>query len=494
MKRSYLYLLTILCTCVLALFSCRKDIDFYLKGKESPSSSVLENAKIHYLQNVNIESNNRLGANWKDSWIINKDGGEILIVPAPEIQQNNKNFSLRRFFAFRMKNEQVQNVNILELLGKGFDVEKNIDLLVSSAGNKIDGFNGSILLYDINYYPQKSYIYENGQLQKNKEASIVNISNLSTDLNLILKKASVEQSEKSVSNIATAPCPPVAPSWGNVVPPMAPDCTVSVYTETVRNALGCVTSITSYYQSHTCPAVCTSCGSGSGSGGGSGSGSGSGSGTIGGGNPPYGGGGTTEIKNRVANTCVKNMVNSVLNKNVEYTAKQSLNSIFGESMELNIYFQDNYEFPNNSNYGLCQVSNLTSFPNGEIKTMNAHIYLNSPVLSTMSQEIIALTTVHESIHAYLSYKGYLTQNNQAQHVVMLKNHVALMANYLITNFQTPKKEAYALSFGGLDVFDELTSSTKQSIINGLGADFPTQNERATIMAEYEMGYKGKKCP
>ena len=77
---------------------------------------------------------------------------------------------------------------------------------------------------------------------------------------------------------------------------------------------------------------------------------------------------------------------------------------------------------------------------------------------------------------------------------MLKNHVALMVNYLITNFQTPKKEAYALSFGGLDVFDELTSSTKQSIINGLGADFPTQNERATIMAEYEMGYKGKKCP
>jgi len=46
-------------------------------------------------------------------------------------------------------------------------------------------------------------------------------------------------------------------------------------------------------------------------------------------------------------------------------------------------------------------------------------------------------------------------------------------------------------------FDSLTSATKQQIIAdlsaSLGADFPNVNERATIMVDYEMGYKGKKC-
>lgn len=69
---------------------------------------------------------------------------------------------------------------------------------------------------------------------------------------------------------------------------------------------------------------------------------------------------------------------------------------------------------------------------------------------------------------------------------------------MINKFKTPKKEAYGLAFNGLDkAFDSLTSATKQQIITdlstSLGADFPNVNERATIMVDYEMGYKGKKC-
>jgi len=70
------------------------------------------------------------------------------------------------------------------------------------------------------------------------------------------------------------------------------------------------------------------------------------------------------------------------------------------------------------------------------------------------------------------------------------------ANYKLG--KTKAKEAYTLDFNGLDVtFNELTSTTKNPIIaelsTSLGTTLPTLSERAIIIADYEMGYKGKKC-
>lgn len=493
MKRSYLYFLTILFACLLVLFSCRKDIEFILEGKESPSASILENVKIYYMQNIISGSPNRLNAKWKDSWLVRTDGKEILLVPTPEWKLFSKDFDVRRYFAFDIKNEQVLQAHIVEVIGKGGDVAKNVDAVISTSQKDNYDFNGSVIYYDINYNYSHSHAFKDGKLKKDVSSSVVTTPypNFKVNETIYLKKAGQSKNKKTGST-----CPSVQPYWTNIIPAdaMGEGCTVTILTETFRDQYGCVTAITYSYMGHQCPSVCTTCGSGSGSGSG-GTGSAIGSSDTGG-NPPYGGGGGAIIMNHVQDPCVRKMVDSVISKDVEFKARQSLFTIFGQTNDFNLFFYDNDTLGYNI-LGNCQASNFR-YSQGQISGMDAKIQLNSPRLSAMSQEIIAVVTIHEGVHAYLSYRGFISQNNQAQHVVMLKNHVSLIANYLITNFKTPAKEAYALSFTGLDTaFDGLTSTSKQQIINdlsaSLGTTFPNANERAIIMADYEMGYKGKKC-
>ncbi|WP_343557480.1 hypothetical protein [Sphingobacterium sp.] len=494
MKRSYLYFLTILFSCLLVLFSCRKDIEFILDGKESPSASVLENAKIYYMQNINSASVNRLDAKWKDSWLIKQNGKEILLTPTPERKLFSKDFDVRRYFAFEIKNEQVVLSNIVEIIGKGDDVSKHTNALISKSKDTSYDFDGSIIYYDINYKYSHSYVYAEGKIKENLNSSI-----LTAAYSDFKEKQSTYLKSNTKKTASATTCPGVLPFWTNIIPAAAfgEGCTVTIYTETTRDQNGCVTKITHSYTGHSCPSVCTTCGSGSGSGSGSdGSGSGIGSSTTTG-NPPYGGGGGAIIVNNVKDPCVKKMVDSIISKDIEFKTRQSLYIIFGQTNDFNLYFYDNDPTLSYNTLGTCLASNLR-YSQGQLSGMDATIQLNSPRLSTMSQEIIAVTTVHEGIHAYLSYKGFISQNNQAQHVEMLKSQVSLMANYLITKFNTPAKEAYALAFNGLDVaFNELTSATKNQIITelstSLGTTFPTLSERAIIMADYEMGYKGKKC-
>ncbi|KKO92467.1 hypothetical protein AAW12_05040 [Sphingobacterium sp. Ag1] len=488
MKRTYLYFLSVLFSCLLVLFSCRKDIEFILDGKESPSASILENAKIYYMENINSKSGNRLDAKWKESWFLKKNGKEFLIVPAPERKLFSKDFHIRRYFTFDLENEKVQRANIVEVIGEKDDLPKKVDDLLSLSKEIPNSFNGSLLYYDINYRYNYARVYENGKLKSDVIAKVSTspFSEFERKENINIKKAT---NKKSVV------CPIVIPYWIKTVPTEATreGCVVTIYEETTSDQNGCITKRTFSYAGHECPSVCTTCGSGSGSGSG-GSGSGIGSGNTGG-NPPYGGGGAL-IVNNVQNPCVRKMVDSIISKDIVFTARQSLNTIFGQSNDFNLYFYDNEPLGYN-NLGNCLASNIR-YSQGQISGMDATIQLNSPRLSTMSQEIVAVTTVHEGVHAYLSYKGFISQNNQAQHVVMLKTYVSFMANYLINKFKTPNKEAYALAFNGLDTaFGELSSDTKQQITDGLstslGTVFPTLNERTTIMADYEMGYKGKKC-
>lgn len=285
MKRTYLYFLTVLFTCLLALFSCRKDIEFLLEGKESPSASVLENAKIYYMQNINSARADRLDAKWKESWIVKQNGKEVLVVPAPQRKLYEKGYDIQRYFAFDYKNEKITKANIVEFLSKDYDLKANIDnLILLNKGNN-QNFEGSILYYDINYRYIESFSFKNGKLEENKEASIITSSILDFKENYIKKGRLLSSTRKKA-----VVCPYVEPYWTNNVPGAAygEGCTVTIYREVTYDLNNCATDITFTYTGHECPSVCTTCGSGSG-----GSGSGSGSGDSGG-NPPYGGGGTVD--------------------------------------------------------------------------------------------------------------------------------------------------------------------------------------------------------
>ena len=64
-------------------------------------------------------------------------------------------------------------------------------------------------------------------------------------------EATKGQSKKSANNVKAANCGSITPRWGSPAPPMADDCTATIYVVTITDENGCVTDIIYNYQSHT---------------------------------------------------------------------------------------------------------------------------------------------------------------------------------------------------------------------------------------------------
>ncbi|MGJ1267022.1 hypothetical protein ACR78G_07520 [Sphingobacterium spiritivorum] len=211
-------------------------------------------------------------------------------------------------------------------------------------------------------------------------------------------------------------------------------------------------------------------------------------------NPPIGGSDTGEqkeeenIENNIENPCLKNMVDKIIKKDIEFTIEETLLSIFGENNDFNIIYNESKTL-REDNHGRAIPSNFKINNQGQYTGMDINIELNVNTLPNSSQEFITTVIVHESIHAYLNYKGFVYATNQ--HDIMLTNYISLMANYLSNKFEIPIKDAYALSMGGLQ--NSINDQILQNLKNKLGQQFPNNNERLNLQDQYRSGYKGKKC-
>jgi hypothetical protein len=80
------------------------------------------------------------------------------------------------------------------------------------------------------------------------------------------------------------------------------------------------------------------------------------------------------------------------------------------------------------------------------------ITLNTNVIDHASQEYIAVTIMHEVLHAYLSAYLGINRSNDVQHPLMVENYcVDFMADALMSLFPTMiRGDAIALAWGGLD--------------------------------------------
>lgn len=213
---------------------------------------------------------------------------------------------------------------------------------------------------------------------------------------------------------------------------------------------------------------------------------------------PGGGGGNgnqdeeENIENKIENPCLKNMVDKIIKKDIEFAIEETLLSIFGESNKFNIFYSETTDLED-YNFGRAIPSNLQINNQGQYITMDINVKLNVKTLPNSSQEFITTVIIHESIHAYLNYKGFIFNPNQ--HDIMLSNYITLMANYLTTNFQISDKDAYALSFSGLhDAYkNSLNNQSWQNIKDKLGSKLTTESERLNLLDQYQSGYKGQKC-
>jgi len=210
--------------------------------------------------------------------------------------------------------------------------------------------------------------------------------------------------------------------------------------------------------------------------------------------PPDGGGfpdptTTTEqcpvpiITNNVKDSCLRALVQNIINNNIEYETDAALQSIFNTNSSINLNFLDgNIPQPTN---GIVRDAVTTgtsqgALINGNYK-LNLTITLNLPSLQNASQEYITATIIHEAIHAYLDYTKTITN----QHLVMATSYIQLMANTLISMYGISPDDATALAWGGLE--DDA---------GALWTDNMAQFQRDVILNTnnaYITGTKGTKC-
>jgi len=272
MKKSHLSFLGILFFSFLVIYSCRRDVQNFVK-EQSISSGALESAKIWratHLSALGI----KLDAKWNDAWNAHTVIGDVLVVPAPEHPLYDINYTMRRVFLFSLSENQVTKCEIVEFLGYKYDVSNNLDILIKGYYNKnlLENFSGSIYQYDINYTFINSSKYENGVRKLNVKPFIKNMTRVQ-----MLAQVKSYESHLRVNDAVDVVYHPPRDQW----PQVGPGCVESWFTDE-EYSNDRLTQITYTLESCVCPNQSSGDSNNSSS-----------SNTGNPQNPPYGGGGSS---------------------------------------------------------------------------------------------------------------------------------------------------------------------------------------------------------
>lgn len=247
---------TAISICCLLLFTCRKDINNIVTGHEI-SETALEAAKIYHSINAKILPTKskkfiKVKPLWNDAWSL----GSYLVVPTRENYIENKSFSVRRVFLFSLRNSRVVECQIIEFVGKDYDVTENLDYLIKNNNNsQLSGFNGGIVRYDINYFKKSSAVFSDGKKLEG-DGKWINSRPARGELQITKQGKIMAVSIPNKFSYSTV--------FIGTPYPVQAECTYHYWRETHYDEDGNIELITNTYQFHTCPAPAQSSGSVSG--------------------------------------------------------------------------------------------------------------------------------------------------------------------------------------------------------------------------------------
>ncbi|MEA5406089.1 hypothetical protein VB776_24330 [Arcicella sp. DC2W] len=161
---------------------------------------------------------------------------------------------------------------------------------------------------------------------------------------------------------------------------------------------------------------------------------------------------TNKIEDNFTDPCFSNTLQDLRNNNWKTTATEILAN-FDASSSLNLIFE-------NLNLGDAALD-------GDHHRLNANNYnvtLNNEALKGASKEYIAVTMMHEIIHAQLSAQGKM--GNLLNHIEMANSYINPMARALMFIYLLNETDAKALAWGGLHettAWNQLTESERTNI-------------------------------
>lgn len=156
---------------------------------------------------------------------------------------------------------------------------------------------------------------------------------------------------------------------------------------------------------------------------------------------------TPKIENLVKDTCLANIVQKIIEKDLANVMSQRILSIFDKSETMNLYFVDRSTNVNNEPGNF----RLNYDPKNEIS--NYTIYLDLTKISNASNEYKASVIIHEITHAIirsnLTYEENKLLGESGRHYLMLQNYIEEMKAFLQETFTLNDEEALSMIFEGI---------------------------------------------
>lgn len=199
-------MLAVLFGVCLLIFACRKEFN-NLITEEKPKipSSLLESAKIwnnavlgqttKYIEKT--DSWIELKPQWRDSWTVKSpEGTDIVVVPTIENYVNNKSVNIRRFYLFESLDNDIASGRIVEFIGFKYAVNQKLSTLIPNyRQSSINGFDGAIIQYDLNYRWIEGSLFHKGLKSTDKVAIFSKLDDKTTPLQKSSKKESARKDQ-----------------------------------------------------------------------------------------------------------------------------------------------------------------------------------------------------------------------------------------------------------------------------------------------------------
>ena len=172
-----------------------------------------------------------------------------------------------------------------------------------------------------------------------------------------------------------------------------------------------------------------------------------------------------DIENDVDNACLKSVVQTVVNNNIEFDVNRTLNSIFGTNDDVNLYFHDE-ELQSGID---GEARKRYDYSTNGVRQLGIDINLNQKTLPNASKEYIVATILHESLHAYFRVQN---QTASLDHDEMANKYINwfkdIMDDYFPNISSTDNNALAWEGLGETKAWEKKSSEEKNSIaaING----------------------------
>jgi hypothetical protein len=193
---------------------------------------------------------------------------------------------------------------------------------------------------------------------------------------------------------------------------------------------------------------------------------------------------------KVVDSCLLRALKAITANNPNNKIGDAINATFASNAKFNLIYAQTDTISSLNRMAFTSPMVLTINAQGDsVYTMT--IALNEKILTNSSQEFIALTILHEGVHAFFNRYQFLYGNPLGQHMFMSTNYVDYLRTSLQSVYNISNDNANSIILGE---FADISTTYPVDFANLMSKYNLTSTQLLSALNGYKNGTLGIKCP